>query len=204
MKLTIKNIRTIKNNQGFTLLEVLVAVTILSLVGLMAWRGMDAMIRGNEVIDQRRNSDSAYLQLIKQFDKDCSDLPSAAQVGFSPYTLTSSEILLLKKSKLNGQTSWSLIAYKVSKEGLERQIILNKAELGELKDILTIPNKSLSVNLVNSETTMKVGDITNQTLLFLPESLKGRGNEFRGIQAQWFVKNIKEPITRSCLIGQGV
>lgn len=204
MKLTIKNIRTIKNNQGFTLLEVLVAVTILSLVGLMAWRGMDAMIRGNEVIDQRRNSDSAYLQLIKQFDKDCSDLPSAAQVGFSPYTLTSSEILLLKKSKLNGQTSWSLIAYKVSKEGLERQIILNKAELGELKDILTIPNKSLSVNLVNSETTMKVGDITNQTLLFLPESLKGRGNEFRGIQAQWFVKNIKDPITRSCLIGQGV
>lgn len=31
---------------GFALLEVIVALVIMALVGLMAWRGMDAMIRG--------------------------------------------------------------------------------------------------------------------------------------------------------------
>jgi general secretion pathway protein J len=58
-------------DQGFALIEVLVAMTIMALVGLMAWRGMDALILGREVIDGRANQDAVYTQLVNQFERDC-------------------------------------------------------------------------------------------------------------------------------------
>ena len=63
------------NNQlGFALLELIVAMTIMAIVGLLAWRGMDAMIRGREVIERRSNEDLSYIQLVRQFDRDCQEI----------------------------------------------------------------------------------------------------------------------------------
>ena len=63
------------NNQlGFALLELIVAMAIMAIVGLLAWRGMDAMIRGREVIERRSNEDLSYMQLVRQFDRDCQEI----------------------------------------------------------------------------------------------------------------------------------
>ena len=59
---------------GFALLELIVAMAIMALVGLLAWRGMDAMIRGREVIERRSNDDLAYIQLVRQFERDCQEI----------------------------------------------------------------------------------------------------------------------------------
>jgi prepilin-type N-terminal cleavage/methylation domain-containing protein len=193
-----------KNQQGFTLIEVLVSVTILSLVGLMAWRGMDAMIKGNEVIEKRRDADSTYLKLIKQFDKDCSEIPSADQLGFSPIAYSQNELLILRKAKINGQTSWVLVAYKVSSEGFNRQVFLNISDLSEIKNILAMASKKSNIDFPNSEISMSITDINQQTFVLLPDSQNRSINSARGIQVQWFVKNTKDPMTRSCLIGQGI
>lgn len=192
------------NQRGFTLIEVLVSVTILSLVGLMAWRGMDAMIKGSEVIEKRRDADSTYLKLIKQFDKDCSEIPSADQLGFSPVAYGQNELLILRKTKINGQTSWVLVTYKSSSEGFKRQIFLNISDLSEIKNILAMANKKSNFDYPHSEISMSISDITHQTLVLLPESHNGNINSARGIKAQWFVKDRKDPITRFCLIGQGI
>jgi prepilin-type N-terminal cleavage/methylation domain-containing protein len=192
------------SQQGFTLIEVLVAVTILSLVGLMAWRGMDAMIMGSNVIEKRRDADSAYLQLVKQFDKDCSEIPSADQIGFSPIAYGQNELFILRKAKLNGQISWIIVSYKFSNQGFKRQIILDISGLTEIKNILAMANKNSATELSDSEISMTISDITNQKFILLPDSQNENINVARGIQAQWFIKNIKYPITRSCLIGQGI
>jgi prepilin-type N-terminal cleavage/methylation domain-containing protein len=59
---------------GFALLELIVAMAIMAIVGLLAWRGMDAMIRGREVIERRSNEDLSYSQLVRQFDRDCQEI----------------------------------------------------------------------------------------------------------------------------------
>jgi len=59
---------------GFALLELIVAMAIMAIVGLLAWRGMDAMIRGKEVIERRSNEDLSYIQLVRQFDRDCQEI----------------------------------------------------------------------------------------------------------------------------------
>jgi len=62
-----------KHEDGFALIEMIVALVIMALVGLMAWRGMDAMIRGRETIDRRANLDANYFQLVRQFERDCQE-----------------------------------------------------------------------------------------------------------------------------------
>lgn len=62
---------TPRHDQGFALFEVIVAMVIMALIGIMAWQGMDAMIRGREGIDRRANQDASYNQLVRQFERDC-------------------------------------------------------------------------------------------------------------------------------------
>lgn len=64
----------ISHQLGFALLELIVAMAIMAIVGLLAWRGMDAMIRGREVIERRSNEDLSYVQLVRQFDRDCQEI----------------------------------------------------------------------------------------------------------------------------------
>ena len=52
---------TTPSEAGFTLIEVLVALIVISMVGLMAWRGMDAMMRGQENIEGRAKQDAVYI-----------------------------------------------------------------------------------------------------------------------------------------------
>lgn len=71
------------NNQlGFALLELIVAMAIMAIVGLLAWRGMDAMIRGREVIERRSNEDLSYMQLVRQFDRDCQEILRRDELNF--------------------------------------------------------------------------------------------------------------------------
>ena len=48
---------------GFTLIEVMVAMVVMAVVGLLAWRGMDAMLRSKENIEGRAKQDAIYFQL---------------------------------------------------------------------------------------------------------------------------------------------
>jgi prepilin-type N-terminal cleavage/methylation domain-containing protein len=68
---------------GFALLELIVAMAIMAIVGLLAWRGMDAMIRGREVIERRSNEDLTYVQLVRQFDRDCQEILRRDELNFS-------------------------------------------------------------------------------------------------------------------------
>ena len=71
---------------GFTLIEVLVALIVISIVGLMAWRGMDAMMRGQENIEGRAKQDAVYNQLIRQFERDCQEIMPSSTLDIPSYS----------------------------------------------------------------------------------------------------------------------
>jgi hypothetical protein len=185
-------------------MEVLVAVSVLSLLGLMAWRGMDAMIRGKEVIDQRSESDSKFLYLAKQFDKDCSEIPNASQIGFSPIEIRGGELWLLRRMTINGQLNWILLVYKADGAGLKRQTILNTLNLLEVKAYLTSPSINQNSSQANMGEIYQINEISHQALELIPQSNEAATYLSRGIKVQWHAKNFQNPMTRSCLFGQGL
>ena len=62
------------SDAGFTLIEVMIAMAIMATLGIIAWRGMDAMLRSKENIESRAKQDSVYFNLVRQFERDCQEM----------------------------------------------------------------------------------------------------------------------------------
>lgn len=56
--------------QGFTLIEVLVALTLMALVSLISWRGLDAVQRTGEHLDDRAEETLSLLRVLGQIERD--------------------------------------------------------------------------------------------------------------------------------------
>ena len=140
----------VSGDAGFALLEVIVALVIMALVGLMAWRGMDAMIRGREVIDRRANQDADYSQLVRQFEKDCQsvlvrdELSSLAnsQAGananggaVSAVASGAKNIWFLRRYRADNVDAWLIAGYGMGPSGLQRwtsKPLLQRSDAGAL------------------------------------------------------------------------
>jgi general secretion pathway protein J len=123
-----------QNDQGFALLEIIVAMVIMAIVGLLAWRGMDAMIRGREVIERRSNEDLSYMQLVRQFDRDCQEIVRRDELNTLNTTNNLSvsalpsiaagakNIWWLRHYRADTQEAWLLVGYGIGPGGLQRYI----------------------------------------------------------------------------------
>jgi general secretion pathway protein J len=107
-------------DQGFALIEILVAMTIMALVGLMAWRGMDALIMGRDVIDRRANQDAVYTQLVNQFERDCQFILRADVLGTNPLSAGAKNIWWIRQLQVDNRDAWMIVGYGVTPAGLQR------------------------------------------------------------------------------------
>jgi len=107
-------------DQGFALIEILVAMTIMALVGLMAWRGMDALIMGRDVIDRRANQDAVYTQLVNQFERDCQFILRADVLGSNPLSAGAKNIWWIRQLQVDNRDAWMIVGYGVTPAGLQR------------------------------------------------------------------------------------
>lgn len=204
----------LEGEQGFALLEVIVALVIMALVGLMAWRGMDAMIRGREVIDRRANQDADYSQLVRQFERDCqsvlgNDELSAlanAQTGGSNSAVSSvaagaKNIWFLRRYRQDGLDAWLVAGYGMTPAGLQRwtsRPLMQRSEAGALWfGISRDPDLASSDMLVSLE----VPAVVRQSFQVQTSAVSDLLPEQQGVSMQWWIKDIALPITRSCLMG---
>lgn len=146
MKLRNKN--GFNTEKGFALLEVIVAMVIMALVGLMAWRGMDAMIRGREVIDRRANQDADYSQLVRQFERDYqyvlgkdelsalgNSQTASAGVSASAVAAGAKNIWFLRRYRQDGLDAWLVAGFGMGSTGLQRwtsRPLMQRSEAGAL------------------------------------------------------------------------
>ena len=70
------NVRCIRhrNAAGFTLLELLVAITVLAIVSMIAWRGLDALLKTRERLEPPLDDTRALLSALGQLERDVSQL----------------------------------------------------------------------------------------------------------------------------------
>lgn len=131
--------------QGFALLEMIIALVIMALVGLMAWRGMDAMIRGRETIDRRATQDASYTQLVKQFERDCQEslrrdeiaplFSAGAGAGVASLAAGAQNIWWMRRYRADNQDAWMIVGYGMSPSGLQRMTsrpLLRRSDAGSL------------------------------------------------------------------------
>jgi prepilin-type N-terminal cleavage/methylation domain-containing protein len=194
---------TTPSEAGFTLIEVLVALIVISIVGLMAWRGMDAMMRGHENIEGRAKQDAVYIQLIRQFERDCQEITSDSTLDLPSYSVGDKNIWWVRRYEQANQINWIIVGYGISANGLRRLVsrpLVNKTDILSLwQPILRDPDLVSS----NMKTSLEIPEIIYQEADAISNT-PGQGSmstQLAGISMRWGIKNIPFPISRSCLAG---
>ena len=59
-----------KNQQGFTLIEVMVAILLMAVVSLIAWRGLDSVTRADSHLQASGEQSDSLLRTLNQLQRD--------------------------------------------------------------------------------------------------------------------------------------
>jgi general secretion pathway protein J len=71
------------NARGFTLLELLVAITVLSVVSVIAWRGLDTLVSTRERLGPEVDETRAMLVAFGQMERDLAQVVNPAFLGLA-------------------------------------------------------------------------------------------------------------------------
>jgi general secretion pathway protein J len=69
--------------RGFTLLELLVAITILSIVSVIAWRGLDSLVSTRERLEPEADDVRSLLTTFGQMERDLAQVPNPRFLGLA-------------------------------------------------------------------------------------------------------------------------
>lgn len=118
---------------GFTLIEVLVALALMALVSLMAWRGLASVSSARDWIEQEAEDTDAIVRTLGQMGRDVElsySGPSFDSAGKDALTLTTGLRLLRRTSGGNalellrpdpdGNGLWQRVQWQVRADGLWR------------------------------------------------------------------------------------
>lgn len=56
--------------RGFTLVEVMIAIALMAVLAVMAWRGLDSVSRANDQLEDRTERVARLLRALDQFERD--------------------------------------------------------------------------------------------------------------------------------------
>ncbi len=198
---TVNKELTYLSDAGFTLIEVLVALIIVSIAGLLAWRGMDAMIRGQKNIEGKAKQDAVYFQLVRQFERDCQEMLPSSNLDSPVYSVGQKNIWWLRRYDQTNQINWVIVGYGTSAYGFRRWVsppLANKSDINKVwQSVLRDPDLVSS----NMKTTLEIAEIISQEASAITNNPSQGLNtpQLAGFNIRWELKNTPFPITRSCL-----
>jgi len=136
-----------RRQAGFTLIEVLVALALMALVSLMAWRGLESVSQARDWIARQSDDTDAIVRALGQMGRDVElayNGPSFAAPGLDDRIFTSGVRLLrgaagaqtleILRPDPDGDGRWQRVQWSVRKDGLWRASGL-AAEQGPLPPV---------------------------------------------------------------------
>jgi general secretion pathway protein J len=121
-------------DRGFTLIELMVAITILAMVAVLSWRGLDGIVRArialNEELAQTRSMQISFAQL----QSDCAQLATPALTGNRvPIDISPDRLLLIRTVSADQQPGrLHVVSYRLLNGVLTRQESAGTRDLDEL------------------------------------------------------------------------
>lgn len=116
------------SGSGFTLLELLVAITVLSIVSLIAWRGLDSLVHTRERLQPEAEEVRDLLVAFGQIERDLAQVVNPAFVPLQTMPLVvrggspeGFELYRLAPPAIGTPTHVQLVIYEVSEGRLVRR-----------------------------------------------------------------------------------
>jgi general secretion pathway protein J len=151
------------SQRGFTLVELLVAITILGVIAVLGWRGLDSIVRARVALtsdlEQTRGMQLAFAQM----QSDCGLIADTVILGVERPNLLSDQgrLLIVRKVYAENQPSrLQVVAYRLRQGALMRSESAATRDLDQLDQLwqaaLADTDNSNSVTLKNGVDAMTI------------------------------------------------
>ena len=166
--------------RGLTLIELLVAISILAFVAVLGWRGLDGIVRARVALtadmEQTRGMQLAFAQL----QSDCSQLVTTATIPSRAPLVTDRERLMLVRTVFadDQPTRLQVVTYQV-KEG-----VLTRRESGPTRDLKELDGLWQAAFIGSDKTqavVLQTGVASMQTRLWSSDSNVWRSGDVDSI-----------------------
>lgn len=151
------NPRAAARARGFTLIEMLVAITLLAVIALLSWRGLDATIRGRDDIASNLAQTRLLGRYFSQLQFDLTNLVTPDEVFGPPLRIRPGELVMVRHLGVGGgPTQMQVVRYQLKGRELVRSASQPLASLAEVDDALHHMDALVRVVVSNDARSMQV------------------------------------------------
>ncbi|MGZ3158488.1 MAG: PulJ/GspJ family protein [Burkholderiaceae bacterium] len=147
---------TAMRKRGFTLVELLVAITILAIVAVLGWRGLDGIVRARIALSAQLEQTRGMQLTFAQLQSDCAHIVSGSTIpNRSPLAQDANRLTLVRTVFADNQpTRLQVVSYRLKDGVLSRRESSATRDLEELDKLwIAATNDSDS----SQEVTLQTG-----------------------------------------------
>lgn len=124
--------------RGFTLIELLVAIAILAVVAILAWRGLDQIVRGRDVLTRSMAEERVFAQMFDQMRIDAREAASDDEAAGLAISLDGGALQIVRAFAVppGSAPRLQVVRYRVADGLVVRYASPPLANLGQLRSAL--------------------------------------------------------------------
>ena len=219
---------TYSRPRGFTLVELLVAISILAIVAVLGWRGLDSIVRARVALTQQMETTRGMQLAFAQMQSDCEHIAQRDVVDQRPYLLIGADRFTLVREVFteNQPSRLQVVAYRIVNGTLMRRESQPTRDLVQLdalwqavtSDADTNPAVALQAGVTGMQVATwlnnswrqggvdpganAAGTVRAQDQPQLPDQPAQVSNEPTGLQVALQSQNLQQPMVKSFLLGE--
>jgi len=119
---------------GLTLIELLVAISVLAVVAVLGWRGLDGIVRARVALNAELEQTRGMQLTFAQMQSDCANMVSRDVLAArSAISIDQNQLRLIRTVYAEGQpTRLEVVTYRLANQSLTRRESIATRDLNEL------------------------------------------------------------------------